>query len=125
MNEVREGIEDQMKDLMEEMTDQDLTTPEYETLTKRLVELARIRNEALKIECDYERQAEDQDNQLEIKQAELDEEKRQFKIKSLIDVGKVCVSVLVLLGLGVAESRGTFTTMSFKDTLKGMRFGIK
>lgn len=125
MNEVRENIEQQMNDLMEEMSKREMTADEYGTLTKRLVELAEVRNAALRIECDYERQAESADLEAEAKEAQLKEEKRQFKIKSILDVGKICVSVLVLVGLGIAESKGTFTSMSFKDTLKGMKFGIK
>lgn len=125
MNEVRENIEQQMNDLMEEMSKREMTEDEYGTLTKRLVDLAKIRNDALKIECDYERQAENADLEAAAKDEQLKEEKRQFKIKSILDVGKICVSVLVLVGLGIAESKGTFTTMSFKDTFKGMKFGIK
>lgn len=125
MNEVREQMEVEMLDIMSKMATIDSNSEEYAKLSKQLVEIGKIRNESLKIECDYERQAEREDTEAETKMAELELEKKHFKINTILECGKIGASLLLFIGLAVAESRGTFTNMSTKDLFKGMRFGIK
>lgn len=125
MNEVREKMDEEMIAILEKMGDTDVNSDNYVKLTKRLTELGQIRNEALKIECDYERQAEHEDDELQTKLTELEEERKRFKITTILDGVKIGTSILLFVGLAVAESRGTFTNLSTKSLFNGMRFGIK
>lgn len=125
MQEMRKSLEEQMKEVMDAMQKIDPSSNEYKMLVSNLVDLTRIRNEALKIECDYERQAENLDVEAKTKESQLDEERKQFKTKWIIECAKIGVSVLLFAGLAFAESRSTFTNLSTKNLFSGMKFGLK
>lgn len=125
MNEVREKMEEEMLDIMKRMDEVVVDGESFEKLSKRLVEIGKIRNESLKIEYDYDRQVEREYAETRAKTAELEDERSRFKINTILDCAKIGTSILLFVGLAFAESRGTFTNLSTKNLFGGMRFGIK